>query len=128
MQEVQGTFVSEQELTCETPSFEIFGPKKVTVTVSINKGDFTITQTEYTYFYNTKAQKTIAYGPGLLSGEFKNAITDPTTFIIQARDLENKNRTSGNDTFVVSIIRPDKIKKEEESVPVVEGQPGAEGE
>lgn len=119
--EVQGTFVSEQELACDTPSFENFGPKKVTVTVSINKGDYTITSSEYSYFLNTKAEKTLAYGPGLLSGEFKNAVGEETCFIIQARDGENKNRTSGNDQFLVEIIRPDKIKKVEEPVEGAEG-------
>lgn len=122
-QEVQGVFINEQELACDTPSFEQFGPKKVTVTVSINKADYTITSTEYAYFLNTKAEKTIAYGPGLLSGEFKNAVGEETVFIIQARDGENKNRTSGNDSFIVEIIRPDKIKKAEE--PVEEGKEGA---
>lgn len=43
-EEVQATYVNEKELTCETPSYETFGPRQSDVYVSINKGDYTITK------------------------------------------------------------------------------------
>jgi dynein heavy chain len=65
--DVQGIWVTGQEITAETPSFENIGPKEnVEVKVSIKGGDFTITSSFFTYFLNTKAENTIAYGPGLL--------------------------------------------------------------
>jgi len=64
---VPGYYQSDTEITCETPSFENIGPKEgVEVFVSIKGADFTITSTFFTYFLNTKAENTIAYGPGLL--------------------------------------------------------------
>jgi len=42
--EVNGTFVSPTEMTCETPSFDKVD-KPATVTLSISKGDYTITNT-----------------------------------------------------------------------------------
>ena len=49
------------------------------VTCSINKGDYTITSTLFSYFLNTKAAATIAYGPGLLH---ENLFNEPTIFCI----------------------------------------------
>jgi dynein heavy chain len=42
VEEVAGNFINEKEMWCETPSFEKHAAKKVEVTVSINKGDYTI--------------------------------------------------------------------------------------
>lgn len=90
------------------------------VVVSINKGDYTITETEFQYYLNTDGSKCIAYGPGLLTN---NAINEPTVFVIQAINTNKQNRESGADEFIVNITRPDKIKKEDE-----EEEPLAEGE
>ena len=76
---MQATYVSDKELSCETPSFEGFGPRKVEVYISINKGDYTITKSFFTYYLNTKAENTIAYGPGLLQ---ENAVGQETMFVI----------------------------------------------
>ncbi len=62
-----------------TPSFELYGPKKVDVVVSINKADFTITQANFCYFLNTKAEYTLVYGPGILR---KNCVGVDTILII----------------------------------------------
>lgn len=51
---------------CDTPSFEKHGAKKSEVRVSINKMDYTIECANFTYYLNTKADKTIAFGPGLM--------------------------------------------------------------
>lgn len=78
-QEVSAKYESDKELSAETPAFA--DPKKVQVVVSINKGDFTITQTDFQYYLNTDGAKCIAYGTGILQN---NAINTPTSFIIQA--------------------------------------------
>lgn len=57
---------------------------------------------------NTKADNTLAFGPGLLK---ENAIGYPTTFYIQARNVNNQNRESGADEFVVQIVRPDILQR-----------------
>lgn len=77
----------------------------------MNKGDYTITKSSFTYYLNTKADKTIAYGPGLLT---ENAIGAQTTIVIQARNKNDQNRESGSDEFIVTIRNPAKIKKIEE--------------
>jgi len=92
--ETAGEYVSDLELTCETPAFASTPQKPVTVTVKIASDDYTITSTEFTYYLNTSAEKTIAYGPGCLS---ENAVGVPTIFYIQARNIKDINRESGND-------------------------------
>ena len=79
----------------------------------MNKGDYTITKSSYTYYLNTKADKTVAYGPGLLHD---NCLNTETLFVIQAKNMENKNRESGNDRFVVHIKR----LEDGEKVPTLE--------
>jgi len=64
--DVPGTFVSETELTCVTPDFEQFGPKEAVMQLSIANGDLTTTWIPFNYFLNTRAFKSLAYGPGLL--------------------------------------------------------------
>lgn len=49
---------------------------------------------------NTRAYKSLAYGPGLLND---GAIGQPTEFIIQARNDNGENRRSGRDKFQVKI-------------------------
>jgi dynein heavy chain len=75
--EVNGQFISEKEIVCETPTFD--HPRSVEVTVCMNKGDFTITKSSFTYYLNTKAEKTIAYGSGLL---FENLVGVKTTIVV----------------------------------------------
>ena len=133
--EVQGNYVSPTELFCDTPNFESFGAKKAEVRLSINKGDFTIMHSCFSYYLNTKADKTIAYGPGLLGENLAGA---GTVFLIQARNAKGFNRESGSDGFEVKITAPNgvvgighKKKKEkavEEEKPEEEKKEGEEGE
>lgn len=51
---------------------------------------------------NTRAYKSLAYGPGLL---FEGAVGHPTEFVIQARNDLGENRKSGRDNFQVKITR-----------------------
>jgi len=100
--EVQGTYVSETELTCETPPFEKVD-KPAIVTLSISKGDYTITKTSFEYYFNTLASECIAFGPGL---GFENSATHWTNVIIQARNTKGQNRRSGRDKFEVLFTTP----------------------
>lgn len=96
-----GCFVSETEMTCETPSYEEFGPKEAIVQLQIQGGDLTTTYQTFSFFMNTRAMKSLAYGPGLLED---GAIGTPTEFIIQARNDLDENRKSGRDNFQVKIM------------------------
>lgn len=97
---VNATYVSETEITCESPSFETIGPKEAEVRVSFKGGAYTITATLFKYFMNTRAHKSLAYGPGLLKD---GAAGVPTVFYIQARNDLGENRKSGADNPVVRI-------------------------
>jgi dynein heavy chain len=94
MLEVPGQYMDENTLTCETPSFEQYGPRTAEVKVAIGRQDFTLGFLKFAYFLNTKADKTIAYGPGLLQD---NAVGQESTFCIQSRNADGINRESGSD-------------------------------
>ena len=91
-------YISETELKCITPSFEDFGPKDGIVQIQIQGGDLTTTWCSFSYFMNTRAKMSLAYGPGLLQD---GAVGAPTEFIIQARNDMGENRKSGCVFFVV---------------------------
>lgn len=60
---------------------------------------------------NTKADQTICFGPGLLEDNYTEA---EAMFIIQSRNSEGANRTTGSDEFNVKIRRLDISVPEEE--------------
>ncbi|OMJ82808.1 hypothetical protein SteCoe_16405 [Stentor coeruleus] len=103
-----GIYISETEISCETPSFETIGPKEAEIRVSIRNGAYTITWTKFTYFMNTRAHKSLAFGPGLLKDGSAN---QPTVFFIQSRNDLGENRRSGSDKFIIHV------KKGEEEIP-----------
>ena len=124
----EGVYVSDTELTCKTPDFSHIGPKEVDVTLAIDRGDFTITSAKFNFFLNTKADKTIAYGPGLLC---ENPADAKTVFYIQARNEKGENRVSGADEFVVELKRygPDgELIEDRPPVPVAVPSEKKEGE
>jgi len=49
---------------------------------------------------NTRSHKSLAFGSGLIDGA---AYGSPVSFIIQARNDHDENRTSGNDKWIVTI-------------------------
>ena len=100
--EVTGTFISETEVSCFTPNYEAFGPKDAIVQLSIQGGDLTTTWAPFTYFMNTRAYKSLAYGPGLLH---EGSVGHPTEFLIQARNELGENRKSGRDNFQVRVLK-----------------------
>jgi dynein heavy chain len=87
--DVAGTYVSDTEITAITPNFEQFGPKECTVQLSILGNELTTTYVYYTYFLNTRALKSLAFGPGILKDQ---AVGEPVEFVIQARNDEGQNR------------------------------------
>jgi hypothetical protein len=113
--EVAGTFVSETELQCVTPDFSQFGPKEAVMQLSIAGGDLTTTWVPFNYFLNTRAFKSLAYGPGILPDVLVGV---PVEFIIQAKNDLSENRTSGNDKFEVVVSR---------EIPAVEADLAVEG-
>ena len=104
--DVQGTYINDNELSCLTPNFEHIGPKDAEVRLSIQNRDYSITMANFSYFMNTRAYKSLFYGPGLLQD---CVVGIETSFIIQARNDHNENRSSGRDRFSVRI-RPVKQK------------------
>jgi dynein heavy chain len=98
--EVSGNSISDDEIQCLTPNFDQFGPKEATVQVSINNKDLTTTYSFFSFFMNTRALKSLAYGPGLLQS---GACGAETEFVIQARNDTGENRSSGRDEFEVKI-------------------------
>lgn len=60
----------------------------------------TTTYAEFSFFLDTKAEKSLCYGPGLMAD---SAINEPVEFIIQARNEQETNRESGRDEFQVTI-------------------------
>jgi len=87
--ESPGQFESDTTITCVTPNFEQFGPKEAVVQVVIASEEITTTWSMFNYFLNTRANKTLAYGAGLLQDV---AVGTPIEFVIQARNDEGQNR------------------------------------
>jgi dynein heavy chain len=96
--EVSAEFVSATQISCLTPNFEEFGPNECVMQVSIAGGDYTTTWIPFHYFLNTRALKSLAYGPGVLGNVM---VGQPVEFVIQARNDLNENRVSGNDEWEV---------------------------
>jgi dynein heavy chain len=100
--EMTADYISETEIECNTPNFEDFGPKEAVMQVSCAGGDLTTTWIPFNFFLNTRAIKSLAYGPGILENSVAGAEVE---FIIQARNDLCENRSSGNDVFEVKITR-----------------------
>jgi dynein heavy chain len=82
--------------------------------LQIGSGDLTTTWIPFNFYLNTRANKSLAYGPGLLQDV---APGTPVEFMLQARNDDGKNRLSGRDSFEVRVrrIRPkvDAVVEEE---------------
>jgi len=86
-----------------TPSFEIFGPKEAVLQIQIGNEEISTTWVNFNYFLNTRAVKSLAYGPGCMQQEVSPG--QEVEFTIQARNDLCENRTSGRDVFEVSICQ-----------------------
>jgi hypothetical protein len=108
----KGTLVSEAEITVETPDFTTFvgddGAEAV-VQISFGSSDITTTYVNFAYYLNTRASKSLALGPGVLSGAVCN---HPCEFVVQARNDKEENRASGRDVFEVKIVRKYEVQEE----------------
>lgn len=98
---VQGNYVSPTEITCMTPNFDIFGPKEAIMQVQIGNEEISTTWVNFNYFLNTRAVKSLAYGPGCTIQDASPG--HEVEFTIQARNDLGENRTSGRDVFEVAI-------------------------
>lgn len=97
--DVPGTFITQTKIACVSPVSK-FPPGDVEVRVSLEGDSFTTTYQKFSYFPVTNHSHCVMYGPGLLSG---CAINEEVSFMIQARDDNNYNRTTGGDEFSVII-------------------------
>jgi dynein heavy chain len=104
-------YVSPTQIECVTPEFVSVGPKEASVKVRAERGDLTLTDVPFHFFLNTKFDKTIAFGPGLLA---ENKVGVETIFYIQTRNIKNENRTSGRDNFEIQIYTESEEVEENE--------------
>lgn len=86
--EIPGEFISETEMCATTKSFEEIGPKEAEVRLQISGQDFTTQCCLFSYFMNSRAHKSLAFGPGLLEGA---ATGSPVSFVVQARNDNDEN-------------------------------------
>jgi hypothetical protein len=100
---VQGTYVSPNEITCLTPSFDVFGPKEAVMQLQIGTEEISTTWVNFNYFLNTRAIKSLAYGPGCMPQEVSPG--SEVEFTIQSRNDLGENRTSGRDIFEIYIFQ-----------------------
>jgi dynein heavy chain len=111
---VSGQWVSETEITCKSPDFSKFGALDVTVRVSIGGESYTVNECGFSFYANTSAKRCIAFGPGLRQG---NPAGQHVSFMLQAKDIGGKLRTTGNDPIDVTITGPSQAMVEK---PIVE--------
>lgn len=86
-----------------TPSFEVFGPKECVIQLQIGNEEISTTWVNFNYFLNTRAIKSLAYGPGCMAQEVSAG--NEVEFTIQARNDLGENRTSGRDVFEVNVCQ-----------------------
>lgn len=98
--DVPGTFINQTKLSCVSPDYTKFAAAEVQVRVALSGDSFTTTFQKFSFFSVTNASKSIMFGPGLLSG---CAINEDVSFIIQARDDNGVNRTTGGDQYLVFV-------------------------
>jgi dynein heavy chain len=120
--EVAAQYISETEIECVTPHFGDFMPnfKQAVLQVQLGTDDITTTWTDFSFFLNTRAKNSLCYGPGVLDGALAGTEVE---FIIQARNEQDENRTSGRDTFAVRAYRQVEVQIEEPKPVDEEGNP-----
>jgi len=73
--------------------------------------DLTTTWIPFQYYLNTRAHKSLAYGPGLLQ-DVKPG--EPVEFMIVARNDLGENRSSGRDSFEVKVTQAVPVPEDNE--------------
>ena len=100
---VPGKFISSSEITCNTPSFEKFGPMDVVVRVAIKGDPFTVNKAMFRFYVNTKASRCMAFGPAVLPSV---QVGQRVAMVLVAKDSTGKARTSGDDAIQVAVTSP----------------------
>jgi dynein heavy chain len=97
----QGNVISDEIIECFTPAVSgTIGPKNCEVRVQIGARDLTTTVTDYLFFLNSLAEKSLCFGPGVLQDQQAH---QEARFLIQCRNQLGENRKSGRDEFVISV-------------------------
>lgn len=103
--EVNGDIKSDAMIKCLAPDFSAYDPdERVHVTVKIGANRFTNNALPFSFFSVTDSSRTVAFGPGLLSGIGKET---ETCFLIRAKDASSRDRVCGMDTFTIKIRQLD---------------------
>ena len=103
--DVPGLINDDSTLTFSTPACDKHGPVTTEVRVAVGNKSFTNTFLSFFYFPVSSALQTVAFGPGLLSGNVIDGLAAP--FYIQARDASGANRQNGMDEFAVGVYEAD---------------------
>jgi len=98
--DVTAEVLEDNRIAFHTPNYEKYGAVKVQIRVKIGTQSFTNNTIDFTFFSVTDCNKTVAFGPGILS---EISIHAQSSFIIQAKDKMGVNRICGMDKFDVSI-------------------------
>jgi len=100
--DVQGRFLSQTKIQCISPDFTKFPPgEAVDVRIALDGDSFTTTFQKFSFFSVTNCDTCVMFGPGLLNG---CALNEEVSFIIQARDDQKMNRTTGGDEYSITIF------------------------
>ena len=97
---VSGVFVTKARVNCVSPDFSKFPPGNYEVRIAMDGDGFTVSSQIYTFFAVAHHRFCIMFGAGLLG---PCAVNEEVSFIIQGRDDNNQNRTTGGDEFRVSV-------------------------
>ena len=93
--------ISDSEAVFTTPSFSDLGAKDVEVRISINGEELSTNPINFTIYLDTKADKSIFFGPGALDGICPG---HKTSLMIRAKNELNESRTSGRDNFTCTVV------------------------
>lgn len=94
-------YISDTEAELTTPNFNELGPKDVEVRISIDGDELSTNPANFTIYLDTKADKSIFFGPACLDG---GAFGRPTSLVVRCRNELNENRISGLDNIVVNVV------------------------
>jgi hypothetical protein len=103
-----GTFESQAKLTVRTPDLsmhrgrEKLGQSSCKIRVALDGDSFTLTTTDFYFHSVTEHWASLLFGPGVLEAardpeNNKLATQEETVFVIQGKDKDGKNRTTGGD-------------------------------
>jgi len=103
---VAGTFESETAISARTPVLEKMVQGEVNVSVSIDGEPFTVNRCIYAPFLNSRANRCLAFGPGVYG---KARVGVEHTFMLQTKDAAGNNRSTGGDPITVQITGPEEL-------------------